>query len=111
MKFNINDYDKTYVMHCDTREKANVFCKYLHSLGKKWIGGEPYLISKYDAYYERTAYRFITDTYSDLAYYKSQKCNVLEFDDFEWDGYEDLNDISNDVSDDDLLSFIGGNYG
>lgn len=34
--FNIFDYQGKYAMHCDTEEKAKIFCKYLDSFGMKW---------------------------------------------------------------------------
>lgn len=42
-KFNIEDYKDKYVMHCDTKEKANAFCKYLYSVGRKWTSDCSYL--------------------------------------------------------------------
>ena len=39
MRFNIEDYKGNYVMHCKTEEEAEIFCKYLHSIGRTWSTG------------------------------------------------------------------------
>ena len=41
-RFNIDDYKGKYVMHCDTEEKAKIFCDYLDVMGKKWWRGASY---------------------------------------------------------------------
>src|SRR5574344_1421922 len=58
-RFNIEDYKDKYVMHCNTEEKANVFCKYLNSVGRKWNSDCSYLEANEWAYYEEdTCYNF-----------------------------------------------------
>lgn len=37
--FDINNYKGKYVMHCDTKYKANIFCEYLNSLDRKRNNG------------------------------------------------------------------------
>lgn len=37
MKFNINKYEGNYAMHCKTEEEAKIFCRYLDSVGRKWV--------------------------------------------------------------------------
>ena len=43
MKFNLNDYQDNYVMHCKTKEEAENFCRFLHQNGGKWCTGDSYL--------------------------------------------------------------------
>lgn len=43
MKFNINKYEGNYAMHCKTEEEAKIFCRYLDSVGRKWVDGDLYL--------------------------------------------------------------------
>ena len=82
-KFDINYYDKSkYVMHCDTAEKANIFCKYLHKLGRKWFGGQSYASNSYwDAFKEDTCYDFWDNTFEKLS--ADTVLTILEFDDFD----------------------------
>lgn len=42
MKFDINDYRGRYAMYCGTQKEAEEFCKYLHSVGRKWASGMRY---------------------------------------------------------------------
>lgn len=42
-KFNLDDYQGKYAMHCKTEEEAKDFCRVLHEAGRKWNGGESYL--------------------------------------------------------------------
>jgi hypothetical protein len=41
MMFNIDDYKGKYVMHCKTEEEAEVFCRYLVSIG---VGGNQMIL-------------------------------------------------------------------
>ena len=94
-KFNINDYKGDYVMHCDTEEKANVFCKYLDSVGKKWNNGWSYLkTNAWDNYEEDICYSF---NYGGFCRY-NWCCNdytILEFDNFDWSEKEKENNMKN----------------
>ena len=94
-KFNINDYEGNYVMHCNTEEKANVFCKYLDSVGKKWNNGDSYLkVNEWEHYEEDTCYNFNYGRFCDYNYY----CNyyiILEFNDFDWSEEEKENNMKN----------------
>ena len=38
-KFRLEDYQENYVMHCDTEEKAKIFCDFLHDAGRMWNSG------------------------------------------------------------------------
>ena len=96
-KFYYEDYDETYVMHCPTKESAQIFLKHLDSLGKRWWGGMPYTAStEWYQHKTNTCYRFYADIYDSIKFYTSKDCkrclgfsaNVLEFDDFEWDDCE-----------------------
>ena len=68
-RFNIEDYKDKYVMHCDTKEKANVFYKKIHDdYHNDWQSFE-----------ENTCYRIDAKEFYDENGY-----TILEFDDFNW---------------------------
>ena len=87
-RFCLTDYDEYTVMHCPTKESAEIFLNFLSSLGKKWVSGEAYEYNDRWDYYEfDTCYNFSTGTYGDLGYYKEESdysYAILEFDDFDW---------------------------
>ena len=83
MKFNIDDYKGKYVMHCKTEEEAEIFCEYLHSIGRMWSTGESYLSERYwDKYKESTCYNFNYGTYCDKQYFEEAGYTILEMEDF-----------------------------
>lgn len=41
--FNAEKYTGNFAMHCKTKAEAINFCKYLHSIGRKWADGSSYL--------------------------------------------------------------------
>lgn len=92
-RFNINDYDSSYVMHCKSLEEAEQFTKYLHSIGECWCSGSSYLdYTNWSSLDGGTCYRFIAGSYDTLKSYidgKAKKLlgiiNILEFDNFEWE--------------------------
>lgn len=85
MKFNIDNYDKNYVMHCPTAEAADIFLSHLDSLGKTWCNGIRYTEkTNWSKYESNTCYRFINGTYENLGYKRLEKV-ILEFYDFDWD--------------------------
>ena len=83
MKFNINDYKGKYVMHCKTEKEAIDFCKYLHSIGKRWNNVKSYLnTTEWDIYGTDTVYLFNSDLVSYTQYAKRQNYTILEWSDF-----------------------------
>ena len=83
MKFYINDYKGKYAMHCKTEEEAKDFCNYLHSIGKKWIGGGKYNEDSFYCYYqERSVYYFNRDQYGYIQEAKDKHYTILEWEDF-----------------------------
>ena len=84
-KFNIDDFSHgTYVMHCNTKEKAVVFLKYLDSIGRKWRNGVSYLAAnEWDDYGDATVYYFNMGMYSSYNSVSSSHI-ILEFDAFDW---------------------------
>lgn len=89
MKFNINDYDGNYAMHCKTEEEAKDFCRVLHEAGKVWndILGRPngstYLeYTRWKEYKSDTCYNFNRDLYARIGYYEKQGYTILEWSDF-----------------------------
>ena len=97
-KFDINDYrGNGYVMHCDTKAKANIFLRYLDSCGENWIGGKSYLTADHwEAYEENTCYVFNTGQFGSCEQLRNpslfypDQWTILEFDDFIWDEHRDL---------------------
>lgn len=92
-KFNIDDYRGSgYVMHCDTKAKADIFLRYLDSCGEKWIGGESYLVEDcWKVYRENTCYAFNTGQYGHYGFLTDPALHtILEFDDFVWDKHRSL---------------------
>ena len=97
--FDINDFDTKYVMHCGTQEQAEMFCEYLHGLGRRWHGKEAYsMTTHWEDYKENTFYNFNSNTYAYIDYYIEEGYCVLEFDGFFWPGYstQELNSITED---------------
>lgn len=89
-KFRLKDYKGRYVMHCDTEEKAKVFCKLLHDSGKKWNAGLEYSeFTLWHEYEKNTCYDFNREQYSSINYFREEKYNILEFDDFDWSDNEE----------------------
>ena len=41
MTYDIKEYEGNFCMHCRTLEEARTFLRYLHSVGRKWISGDP----------------------------------------------------------------------
>ena len=83
MKFNINEYEGKFVMHCKTEEEAKDFCQYLDSVGRKWCSGDSYIgHTAYKWYEEKTAYNFNEGFYCDTDYYKKENYTILEWEDF-----------------------------
>ena len=73
-KFNIKDYPGNVKMHCDTEEKAKVFCKYLDSVGNKWHSGKSYLEETYwNDEKENTCYAFNIGTYQSLDFFQRKR--------------------------------------
>lgn len=111
--FNARDYYATdnVVMHCPTKESAEVFTRYLESIGRKWASGNKY--SEYGTrfcdYLDKTCYNFCLGTYSDLDFYQRERYTILEFEDFYWEELE--GDLEMEVCADDVCcldKFFGG---
>ena len=84
-KFNIDDYPGKYVMHCNSKGKAKVFCRYMDSIGLKWISGRSYLdYNFWTIGKEQTCYSFNDGEYASAIYYNAKLYTILEFDDFDW---------------------------
>lgn len=83
MKFDINNYEGKYAMHCKTEEEARDFCNYLHSIGRKWNGNYNYLNHTYwSTWRENTVYYFNDDMYGEYQYALKDNYTVLEWEDF-----------------------------
>lgn len=83
MMFNIDDYKGKYVMHCKTEKEAEIFCKYLHSIGRTWNTGDSYVPESYwDEYKESMCYSFNDGTYCDKHCFEERGYTILEMEDF-----------------------------
>ena len=83
MKFNINNYEGEYVMHCKTEEEAKNFCGYLHSVGRKWCNGEPYTShTNWSVCTKSIIYYFNDGTYGSIGGARANGCTILEWSDF-----------------------------
>lgn len=87
MKFNINKYMGNYAMHCKTKEEAKIFCRYLDSVGRKWVDGTSYMsMTKWSVHGPDTCYDFCNGTYCNKTYFLTcYGYTILEFSDFKWD--------------------------
>ena len=84
LKFNIKDYPGRYAMHCDSKDKAAMFCKYLDSIGLKWSSGGSYLDDNFwTMEKEETCYSF-NDGLFGAVNFVDDGYKILEFDDFDW---------------------------
>lgn len=97
------------VMHCETIEQSIFFTHYLDSLGLTWSSGNSYTIfDNWDIYKEDTCYCFTIGEYGRIRYFRENNYQILEFSDFEWDGFVDPEEISISSEDsekiDDFLS-------
>ena len=85
-KFRLEDYPVNCVMHCDTSEKAEIFCNFLHNLGREWINGSLYKHETcWEEYNKDTVYNFNIGTYTHKEYAEKEYYTILEFDDFDWE--------------------------
>lgn len=84
MNFNIKKYKGKYVMHCKTEEEAEIFCKYLHSIGRTWNTGASYFSESYwDRHKESMCYSFNDGTYCNKQYFEEARgYTILEMEDF-----------------------------
>ena len=71
-------------MHCDTSEKAKIFCDFLDKSGRTWSNGIPYK-ERVNFCINGTTYYFNDGTYSSKEYAEENGYTVLEFDDFNWE--------------------------
>lgn len=90
-KFRLEDYPGDCVMHCDTSEKAEIFCNFLHNLDREWINGNSYKDeTSWGKYKKDTVYYFNIGTYTHKEYAEKEGDTILEFDDFDWSEYGEV---------------------
>lgn len=111
MKFDIKDYPGKYLMHCASKQEGDMFTKYLHECGRKWIGGRSYLNNScWNSVHGGTTYRFNYGTCCDLDWYKTgpeySDYEFLEFSDFEWNWDEMPVEVADTSSFDAMLSLL-----
>ena len=84
-RFNIEDYQDEYAMHCETEVKAAIFCGYMDSVGRVWIDGTSYVEDMaYDDCENDTAYTLDDMSYGHWQELERCRYTILEFDDFDW---------------------------
>lgn len=84
-KFRFEDYLGKYVMHCDTKEKAEKFCEILAKNGRICSCGTSHGLDKFWKNYEKnTCYNLNKAGYGYVNFYKNKNYTILEFDDFDW---------------------------
>ena len=95
---------RTYAMHCETVDEAQIFVNYLHSKGRSWRSGSTYLEKDgFDAHKEESCYFFNQGCVDSLSWIRKSKFNsrhiyLLSFKDFCWKEQEngiDLTDVDN----------------
>ena len=85
-KFCLEDYMGKYVMHCDTSEKAEIFCNFLDKSGWTWNSGTSYKkMTCWENYNKDTIYYFNHGVYNNKKNAERIGYTVLEFDDFDWE--------------------------
>lgn len=90
-KFRLEDYPANCVMHCNTSEKAEIFCNFLHNLGREWVDGSSYKDeTNWEKYKKDTMYNFNIGTYTYKEYTEDEGYIILEFDDFDWSEYGEV---------------------
>lgn len=85
LKFRLEDYQGNYVMHCNTEEKAKVFCDFLHDIGRVWEDNILYSeATRWEIYESDTVYYFNTGFFGSIQY-MIEDFIILEFDEFDWE--------------------------
>lgn len=89
-KFRLEDYLGNYVMHCDTEEKAKIFCDFLDNEGMTWFSGAAYNVeTRWENYKKDTVYYFNHGSYCSKEYAEKDHQIILEFDNFNWSEHEE----------------------
>lgn len=111
--FDLSEYDDSVLMHCSTKEEAEIFCDFLHSQGLTWRTGKSYTeFTNYEIHEHNTCYRFKGGTFGDLSayidegFYNHNISKVLEFSDFCWDENQTPDFCTTKESDEFLNSFL-----
>ena len=77
-------------MHCSKLEQAEIFAQYLDKYGYSWCTGEAYTHNdRWTAFNQDTCYNFVQGTYDNLEYFISNGFEILEFSDFNWEGFDE----------------------
>lgn len=86
-KFHLENYIcGKYAMHCDTKGKAESFCRFLHEHGKRWEDGDLFINNTaWETFKENTIYLLDNFLYQDVAYAENVGYQILEFDNFNWE--------------------------
>lgn len=106
-EFDIYKYQGLQVMFCETQKEADIFCNYLHDIGKRWNSRTPYCQKTNFGHYDKTCYNFNYNSYGALEYYEKNGYTILRFSDFSWDNMFENMPQSTDL-DEFLKCFTGG---
>ena len=86
MKFELEQYDSDCVMNCPTRESAEIFLRFLDSVGRSWSSGERYTDNlRWETRGADTCYNFNSGMVGGIVFYDDAGYQILNFSDFEWD--------------------------
>jgi hypothetical protein len=90
-KFDHKNYLGKYAMHCQKEDDAYTFCRYLHSVGKKWITDRTYIETQhFHSLAGGTVYFFNDGTcssYTDHLKFNDGTYELLNFEDFDWSDF------------------------
>lgn len=88
-------------MHCPEEYMADAFCKYLTSVGEKWLSGNGYdKFTNWNKYKSGTVYYFNDGQFGDISYDDPIfNCNILEYDDFCWEDESEEREENNESMD------------
>lgn len=88
MRFSLDDYQGDYAMFCKTKEEANIFLNFLADHGRKWSSGNSYReVKSFGGYADGACYAFNIGQWCSFDWYANRGFTILEFENFEWDGY------------------------
>ena len=107
-RFSLEIYrGRCIAMHCKTREQAAIFLEFLHTNGREWCDGAPYIsFDNYERYSNETCYYFNKGTFGNIHYARHCHHRILCFDDFDWDTTKVVKpDIEMEIEEEEKASF------
>ena len=84
MKF--SELTDKHAVWCDTEEKAEMLCKFMDSLGLKWLSENSYKDNYWFCNKKKTCYDVVRGSFCKKKYYEERDYIIIPFDDLELDG-------------------------